>query len=133
MTRSVSWLSLALVVVLAVALAGCGGMQAKSTEQLLSASGFQMKMADTPQKQAHLQSLTQRKLVPHQRNNKVYYTFADAKSGQLYVGNAEAYQRYQAMAEQERIAEQERMAAEMNMDAAMDWDMWGPWSYGPMW
>jgi len=133
MTRNAWWLRLALVLVLAVTLGACGGMQAKSTEQLLSASGFKMKMADSPQKQTHLQSLTQRKLVPHERKGKTYYTFANAKTGQLYVGNAQAYQNYQQLAAQEKIAEEQRMAAEMNMDAEMNWDMWGPWGYGPMW
>ncbi len=131
MQRSVWLVSLAMIVAVAFSLTSCGGMQAQSKENLLSAAGFQMKMADSPEKAAHLQSLTQQKLVPHQKNGRVYYTFANAKSGQLYVGNAQNYQRYQQLAAQQRMAREEYMAAEMNEEEAMDWDMWG--FYGPMW
>jgi hypothetical protein len=131
MQRSVWLVSLAMIVAVAFSLTSCGGMQAQSKENLLSAAGFQMKMADSPEKAAHLQSLTQRKLTPHQKDGKVYYTFANAKSGQLYVGSAQNYQRYQQLAAQQRMAQEEYMASEMNEDAAMDWDMWG--FYGPMW
>jgi hypothetical protein len=120
-----------MMVAVAFSLSSCGGMQAQSKENLLSAAGFQMKVADSPEKQAHLQSLTQMKVTPHQKDGKVYYTFANAKSGQLYVGNAQNYQRYQKLAAQQRMAREEYMAAEMNQDAAMDWGMWG--YYGPMW
>ena len=131
MQRSLLLVSLAIIVTVAFSLSSCGGMQAQSKENLLSAAGFQMKMADNPERQAHLQSLTQRKLVPHEKDGKVYYTFANAKSGQLYVGNAQNYQRYQELAAQQKMAREEFIAAEMNEDAAMDWDMWG--LYGPMW
>ncbi len=124
------WASLALLV--AVAITGsCGGMQAQSKENLLSAAGFQMKIADTPQKQAHLQTLTQRKIVPHQKDGQVYYTFANAPTGRLYVGTPQDYQRYQDLAAEQRMAREEYMAAEMEEEEAMDWDMWG--FYGPSW
>ena len=131
MQRSVWLVSLAMLVAAALSLSSCGGMQAQSKENLLSAAGFQMKMADTPQKQTQLQAMTQRKVVPHQKNGQVYYTFANSKSGQLYIGNAQNYQRYQELAAQQRIAREEYMAAEMQEEEAMDWDMWG--YYGPMW
>jgi len=131
MQRNAWLVSLAMIVAMALSLNSCGGMQAQSKENLLSASGFQMKMADTPQKQAQLQAMTQRKLVSHQKDDQVYYTFANAKNGQLYVGNAQNYQRYQELAAQQRIAREEYMAAEMEQEEAMDWDMWG--FYGPMW
>lgn len=128
------WQVLLLIMVLTVALAGCAAMEAQetaSTEQLLSAAGFKMKLADTPEKITHLQSLTQRQLVPHTRDGQIYYAYADANSRCLYVGDEQAYQRYQQLAAQERIAEEQRQAAEINMDAAMNWEMWGPWD--PWW
>jgi hypothetical protein len=127
-----------LVTVLVVALAGCAVVQevkkseATDTEQLLAAAGFKMRLADTPQKLAHLQTLTQRKIISHQRGDKVFYVYADALACKcLYVGNQAAYQRYQQLLVERQIAVQQRMTAEMNMDAAMNWDMWGPWD--PWW
>jgi hypothetical protein len=131
MQRNIWLVSLAMIVAVALSLSSCGGMQVQSKENLLSAAGFQMRMADTPQKADHLQTLPQRKLVPHQKNDQVYYTFANAKSGQLYVGNSQNYQRYQELAAEQRMAREEYMAAEMEQEEAMDWDMWG--FYGPMW
>jgi hypothetical protein len=134
----VRWVGALLVPVLVLALAGCAVVkevqknEAADKEQLLAAAGFQVKLADTPQKMAHLQTLTQRKLITHERNGKVYYVYADALNCQcLYVGNAAAYQRFQQMQIDRQVAAQQRMAAEMNYDAAMNWGMYGPWD--PWW
>jgi len=114
----------------------CAAIQnrdAMDTERMLAASGFQMRLAGTPQKLDHLKSMTQRKLVLHQHNGKIYYVYADATFCQcLYVGNEKAYQRYQKLAIERNIAENQRMAAEMNENASMNWGMWGPWGpWGP--
>jgi hypothetical protein len=120
----------------ALALSACAAIQnqnAMDIERLLAASGFQMRLADTPEKLAHLQTLTQRKLVPHQHEGKPYYVYADATSCQcIYIGNEKAYQRYQNLALQKQIADEQRMAAEMNANASMNWGLWGPWGpWGP--
>lgn len=121
----------AIVVGLGIVMAGCAA-RAIETERLLAAAGFQMKLADTPEKLAHVETLTQRQLVPHQRDDKIYYVYADANYCKcVYVGTAEAYQQYQKLALQKKIAEQQLQAAEMNQDAAMNWNMWGPWGPGP--
>lgn len=99
-------------------------------EQMLAASGFQIKYADTPDKKAHLQTLTQLKLVPHNDKDSVKFIYADAKYCQcLYAGDQSAYQRYQQLAFQKSIADEQRQAAMMNEDAAMNWGMWGPWGW----
>jgi hypothetical protein len=117
-----------IMTVLSIALAGCAAMkknEATDTEQLLTAAGFKMKLADTPERRAHLETLTQLKVVPHDRNGKMYYVYADAAYCQcLYVGNQEAYQRYENLSVKQNIAQ-------MNEAASMDWGMWGPW--GPGW
>ena len=124
--------------VLVLALAGCAVVkevqksEASDTEQLLAAAGFKVRPADTPKKMAHLQTLTQRQLITHQRGGKVYYVYADALNCKcLYVGNQAAYQRFQELQVERQIAAQQRMAAEMNMEANMDWDLYGPWD--PWW
>lgn len=120
-----------LVAALGIALVGCAAImnaRAMETERMLAAAGFQMKMADTPEKLARLETMTQRKLVPHQKDGKLYYAYADATSCKcLYVGTEEAYQRYQKILLKKQIADEQMQAAEMNQDAAMNWDAWGPW------
>jgi hypothetical protein len=128
MIDRMTWLkSMAIISVLSIALAGCAAMkksEATDTEHLLSAAGFKMKLADTPERLAHLKTLVQLKVVPHERNGKMYYIYADAAYCQcLYAGNQEAYQRYENLAVKQNIAQ-------MNQAASMDWGMWGPWEPG---
>lgn len=115
---------------LVVVASGCAALrksEVDSQEQLLSAAGFQMKLADTPQKVEHLQGLTPQKLVPHTRDGKLYYVYADAEFCKcLFVGNEAAYQKYQQLAIQQKVAQERLNAAAMNENAAMNWGMWGP-------
>jgi hypothetical protein len=107
--------------------------KAQAIEPLLSAAGFKMKLADTPDKLAHLQTLPALQLVPHQEGGKLYYGFADPYVCRcLYVGDQTAYQQYQKLALQRQIADEQRDAAMMNEDAAADWSMGGFWGpFGP--
>ena len=113
-----------------VALVGCAAMQkdnTQTTEQTLSAAGFQMKLADTPAKLAQLQGLPQRKLVPQQQNGAIRYVYVDAQYCQcVYAGTETNYQEYQKLALQRQIALEEVSAAQMD---TMDWGMWGPWGW----
>ena len=123
-----AWLkSIAVITALGIALAGCAAIQksdSTNTEQMLAAAGFKMKLADTPAKLAHLNTLTQRKLISHERDGKVYFVYADADNCKcLYAGNQENYQSYEKLSMKQNIAE-------MNEDAPMDWGMWGPWNEG---
>jgi len=123
-----TWLkSIAIITVLGIVLAGCAAMQKSETtdtEQMLAAAGFNMRPADTPEKLAHLKTLTQRKLISHERDGKVYFVYADADNCKcLYAGNQENYQSYEKLSMKQNIAE-------MNEAAPMDWGMWGPWDEG---
>lgn len=71
-----------------------GEWNTMTTEQLLTAAGFQKKVADTPAKLAHLGTLTPaRKLVAHRRDGRLYYLYADpVVCNCLYVGTAAQYQ-----------------------------------------
>jgi hypothetical protein len=116
-------------VIVAVTLANCASQEAKSTEQLLAAADFQVRYADTPQKLAKLETLTQRKLVAHPSGGGIRYVYADAAGCKcLYAGNEQAYQRYQKLVVEENIADEQEMTASMNRDAEMDWGLWSPWS-----
>ena len=114
-----------------ILLAGCAAIEkqdAIDTERLLAAAGFKMQFADTAEQTDQLKNTAQRTLVPKRRGDNVYYIYADALACHcLYVGNEQAYQRYQQLALKKQIANQEVMAAEMNEDNALDWDSWGVW------
>jgi hypothetical protein len=119
-------------VALIVVLAGCAAMReerAKDKENMLAAAGFQMKPANTPNRVAHLQTLTPLKLLPYTRTDgKLLYVYADPKGCNcLYVGDETAYQRYRALEQQQKIAQEQMVTAQMNADAAMDWGLWGPY------
>lgn len=130
-----SW-TLAQVAVLAavlIALSGCATIrrhETLDTEQTLSAAGFHMKLSDTPEKLADLRALTPRRLVPHEREGRLYYIYADPEVCRcLYVGTEPQYQEYQRLALQKRLADEELMAAQNNLNAAMNWGLWGPWPW----
>lgn len=130
-TQSIGYSRLLLICFFMVSAVGCASLQnqeAIQTERMLAAAGFQMKFADTPEKMAHLQTLPQRQLSPHERDGAVYYVYADATSCQcVYVGTEQAYDRYQELVIKSQIAQNQLSAAEMNQTAAMNWGMWGPW------
>jgi uncharacterized protein YceK len=68
------------VVILAVTITGCAAMRARdarSTEQMLAAAGFQMKLADTAQRAADLKTLPPRKLTVQRYGDAPYYVYAD--------------------------------------------------------
>ena len=123
-------------VVAILALGGCASTTNGTAkfEQTLIAGGFRMKLADTPEKLAHLQTLPQKRIVPRQKDGKVYYVFADPDQKALYVGDAQAYQQFQDLRLQQQDAEQNAMAAEadrqaeeMRYESDAMWGMWGPW------
>jgi hypothetical protein len=103
----------------------------KEKENMLSAAGFQMVPADTPERQAHLKSLPADTITTAQRDGKLYYTFPDPKSNVLYVGQEPQYQKYRQLRYQKQLADEQLNAAEMNNDAA--WGAWGPWGPGWAW
>ena len=73
-------LLLAIVLVTTLSL-GCAAIQrseAIRTERVLAAAGFQMKLADTPEKLAKVQGMTQRKLQPHDKDGEMFFVYADA-------------------------------------------------------
>jgi hypothetical protein len=121
----ITWQTVLVCVTAALVMAGCASQQAKSTESVLAAAGFDVRYADTPDKLTHLEQLTQRKLVEHSRDGKPAYVYADAKGCKcLYAGDEKDYQQYQKLAMKEQLANEQVMAAEMNQDADMNWGLW---------
>jgi len=99
-----------------------------TTEQLLTAAGFDKKVADTPERLAHLERLTPaRKLVAHRRDGKLYYVYADPEMCKcLYVGTATQYR----IALEKRMANEELVAMQEHQeDDALLWALWAPWPW----
>jgi hypothetical protein len=123
---------LALSIVAAGIAAGCAETQrqrAKRIEPMLSAAGFHIHPADTPQRQQELTSMTPLKVRYDARNGKLHYWFADPTVCQcIYVGNEQSYQKYEQIRLQQQTAQREEAAAMMNEDAAqqeqMNFMMW---------
>jgi len=108
-------------------LSGCAALrrhEAASTEQLLSAAGFQMRTGDSPERRDDLATMPPLKIVARTQGDGVVYTFADpGKCRCLYVGGSKEYSAYQHLVTERRIT-QERIWAEQD---AIDWALWSPW------
>jgi hypothetical protein len=129
------WTTLILpLIALSLSVTGCAAIRAHQTaetEQILEAAGFQVKPADTPEKLAHLQTLTPRKVVRYTRDGQPRYVYADPETCKcLYVGDEQRYQKYQELSLQKKIADEQMSAAQANWDASMNyWGAWGPWGF----
>jgi hypothetical protein len=142
----------ALPIVLSVALAGCGSLnpppptpivEAQIIEPMLSAAGFTMLPADTPEREQKLSSL-----VPLQvqyyvgKTGKLHYWMADPYYCKcMYLGDEQAYQQYEKMKLNEQLVEkegeisrqtlEERQMEEMDMQEEM-FSPYGMSLAGPM-
>jgi len=119
-----------------IILSGCASMEknhAMNTEELLASAGFRMKVADTPEKLAHLKSMQQRTLLTHTKDGYTYYAYADAEFCKcLYMGTEGNYREFARLQVQQNNAEANLEAAEMNQEASMNWGPWGGWgAWGP--
>ncbi len=102
------------------------GCSTTSTENLLSAAGFTIVPATTPQQEAEVNSLPPGKVTLVQRSGTNYYVFPDQAKKQLYIGQSAQYQEYQRLRLQKQLAEEQYSAAQMNSTTAFT--TWGPWS-----
>ena len=104
---------------------GCATTSTSRTD-LLSAAGFQVLTADTPQKQEMLKSLptNQLSLVTWQGEN--FYVQPDVPNNRAYVGRAREFQAYQQLRLARQLSNDNLMAARMNQNAMHNWNRcWG--------
>jgi hypothetical protein len=117
-----------LILVIMTAL-GCATQEtptqrAQRIEPLLSAAGFHMKPTSTPAQQAALQGMTPLKVRFYPYNGKMHYWFADpVYCDCLFVGNEEAYQRYEQIRLQQQNIHAEEQTAQLNEEAAQQEQM----------
>ena len=77
----------------------------QATERLLATAGFQKKMADTPEKVAHLQALPPGRIIRRERNGAPSYIYADSTVCKcLYAGTEEQYQGFRKIAREQTNA-----------------------------
>jgi hypothetical protein len=133
---------------LCLALAACVSTTAKveKKEDLLLASGFTIRLADTPKRQALLAQLPAHRFVQRSKDGKAVFLYADPLVCDcLYVGNDKSFGRYQETILQRQMARdelgdqgslREESKSDLNDELRVlatdeaGWD-WGPW--GPGW
>jgi hypothetical protein len=123
------------------ALTACQTQQQRveQREDKLSAAGFIVRPANTPERLVMLNKLPPHKFVQRVNGDVVHYVYADPLvCGCLYVGSQQAYNQYKANQLQQQLADQQQMTAQTYSDAAWNWGAWGPWPgpgfgfvYGP--
>jgi hypothetical protein len=98
-------------------------------EDLLSAAGFIVRPANTPERQAMLNRLPPHQFVQRVNGDVVHYVYADPLvCGCLYVGSQQAYNQYKANQLQQNLANEQQMTAQTYSDTTWNWGAWGPWS-----
>jgi hypothetical protein len=126
-----------LAVMALLGLSGCETAQqvVGQKEDSLSAAGFIIRPANTPDRQAMLNRLPPHRFVERVHGDQVEYVYADPLVCDcLYVGSQQAYGKYRAFVQQRQIADEQEMSAEMYSDAAWNWGAWGPYdgmAFGP--
>jgi hypothetical protein len=117
----------------AAAIGGCAAMrerEVRDVEDMLAASGFVMRPADSADRAANLQSLPPHRLVLQQRDGQPYYVYADPDICKcVWVGDQKAHAQFQQMRIQKQIADEQLAAAQAYRDAAFNWNLWGPWPW----
>lgn len=101
--------------------------EAQSDEQLLSAAGFSMLVADTPAKEEQIRSMKQRTVLRHDNNGQLSFVYADAQFCKcMFVGNEKNYQDFQRLSlrRENAIARQES-ALDADEGGMYNWGMWG--------
>jgi len=127
---------LAIIGIFILTISGCAILrtnEAQQTDRLLSAAGFKMLPAYTPQKDELLSSLTPLKLQYRIRDAKTLFFYSDPYDCKcVYTGDQSAYDRFEKLAVEADIAKEEQEAALMNEEAAMGFGPWGwAWLGGP--
>ena len=123
-----------LIAVFSAAVAGCGSIQpppptpeqqAEQLEPMLSAAGFRMLPADTPEHQQQLQSL-----VPLQVNyyigktGKMHYYMAGPNYCKcMYIGSEQNYQKYEQLKLNQQLVAKEGEISREDLEAQQMEDM----------
>lgn len=114
-------------------LSGCATPQAliAQREDDLAAAGFLIRLANTPQRQAMLETLPPHRFLERLDGISVSYIYADPLvCGCLYVGSEQAFDRYVFERRIEQAARQPQMTSLIYADPTWNWEVWSP-GFGP--
>jgi hypothetical protein len=126
MKRILGGLPLTIILLVSTFLSGCANHNPQSTEDLLSAAGFNVVIATTPQQLKHLATLPPYKMMRIQRQGKDRYVYADPAQKLIYVGGLFSYDRFRDMRLAKNVTEEDLQDAKFNAEIASGWDVWGP-------
>jgi hypothetical protein len=115
---------------LAILLSGCAAIeqaQRATTERVLSAAGFLPTPANTAARQKSLALLTPYKIERKLRHNEFHYLYAVPEQNLVYIGNQQAFGKYQELLIQQEIANANLNAAQMQMNSTQQWNDWSCW------
>ncbi len=117
-------------------LVACATQQSmtQNTEQMLAAAGFIQKPADTPRRQQHLAALPPYRVLSQRVHiagtETMGFIYADPQFCHcVFVGNADAYSKFQQLAFQQHLENQQIAAEEMAEEDTFGWGDWGPYPY----
>jgi len=100
--------------------------QVAQKEDLLAAAGFQVRVADSPQRIAAMKRQPPNKFIERVRNGVPTYQYADPLVCRcVYFGTQQNWDVYRQEVFQQQLANEAQMTAIMNEEA---WD-WGPWGW----
>ena len=118
MTKQTAFWAVAGVV---MGIAGCASpqQQVAQKENLLAAAGFQVKVADTPQRLAAMKSLPPNKFVTRVVNGQPIYQYADPLVCRcVYFGTQQNWGAYRQEVLAKQLADEAQMTAMMNQSEA---------------
>jgi len=113
-----------------LAVAGCASQQqlVGQKEDLLAAAGFQIRVADNPQRLAAMRRLPPNKFLTRIVNGQPVYLYADPLVCQcVYFGTQQNWAAYRQEVLARQLADEAQMTAMMNESA---WE-WSPWGWPP--
>jgi hypothetical protein len=100
------------VILLIILFCGCGGVQQRlqdqvTTEYMLSQAGFTAYKPnmETPKTQALLDALPDGQVTTFRANGVAYHAYPDKQANVLYVGDQAAYEKYAAMAQDQKVCQ----------------------------
>ena len=123
------WLAVFGALLIASALGACETRRqiVAEHEDRLSAAGFIIKPANTPERQTMLARLPADKFVIRQNGDSIHYVYADPLVCDcLYVGTQQAYNQYKANELAQHLADEQQLTAQTYSDASWSWGPWGP-------
>ena len=117
-------------IVLLVLVTGCATTHTAQTTDMLTAAGFKLVAADTPEKRELLKELPAGQLSLITWKGKTFYVEPAATPNQAYVGTVTEYHAYEGLRIARQLRNDQILAAQLNNADMTRWNTWGPSFYG---